>query len=85
MLDDLTPEKDGVINVNLEDDVIREATVCHQGKGDLPPPAQAIGEQKSSKPVELTAEKELTIELQKERLSADVKPGCWQLAACLCC
>ena len=36
MLDDLTPEKDGVLNVNLEDDVIRSATVCHRGKVTFP-------------------------------------------------
>ena len=72
MLDDLTPEKSGVINVNLEDDVIRGATVCHQGKVTFPPPPpkiKAIGKQQeaSPKPVELTAEEKATIELEKER------------------
>ena len=71
MLDDLTPEKDGVVNVNLDDDVIRGATVCHQGKVTFPPPPpklQAIGKQQSTpKPVELTAEEKTTLELQKER------------------
>ena len=32
MLDDLTPEQDGILNINMEDDVIRGATICHQGK-----------------------------------------------------
>ncbi len=32
MLTDLTPEKDGVIHHNMEDDVIRGATVTHQGR-----------------------------------------------------
>ncbi|MEC7246139.1 MAG: Re/Si-specific NAD(P)(+) transhydrogenase subunit alpha, partial [Pseudomonadota bacterium] len=31
MLDDLTPEKDGALNVNMDDDVIRSATICHNG------------------------------------------------------
>jgi H+-translocating NAD(P) transhydrogenase subunit alpha len=31
MLTDLTPGKDGVINHNMEDDVIRGATVTHEG------------------------------------------------------
>ena len=35
MLDDLTPEKDGALNVNMEDDVIRGATVVHRGKDHL--------------------------------------------------
>ena len=51
MLDDLTPEKDGVLNVNMEDDVIRGATVVHQGEITfLPPPpkVQAIGKQTQS-------------------------------------
>ena len=36
MMDDLTPEKDGILNINMEDDVIRGATICHQGKGYFP-------------------------------------------------
>ena len=42
MLDDLTPKKDGVLNVDMEDDVIRGATVCHQGKVTFPPPPPKI-------------------------------------------
>ena len=48
MLSDLTPEKDGVIAHNMEDDVIRGATVAHQGEVTFPPPApkvQAIAKQ----------------------------------------
>ena len=48
MLDDLTPEKDGALNVNMEDDVIRGATVVHRGEVTFPPPppkVQAIGKQ----------------------------------------
>lgn len=48
MLSDLTPEKDGVIVHNMEDDVIRGATIAHQGEITFPPPApkiQAIAKQ----------------------------------------
>ncbi len=42
MLDDLTPEKDGKPVVNLEDDVIRGALVCHQGEITWPPPPPKV-------------------------------------------
>ena len=43
MLDDLTPKNDGVIDVNMEDDVIRGATVVHSGAITYPPPPQIAG------------------------------------------
>jgi NAD(P) transhydrogenase subunit alpha len=39
LLTDLTPQKDGVIQVNLEDEVIRGATVIKNGEVTWPPPA----------------------------------------------
>ena len=42
MLDDLTPEKDGVINHNMEDDVIRGATIAHAKEVTFPPPPPKI-------------------------------------------
>ena len=60
MLFDLTPKKDGVINHNMEDDVIRGATVTHDGAITFPPPppkVQAIAAQKpKEKAKELTPE-----------------------------
>ena len=59
MMTDLTPEKDGTVNHNMDDDVIRGATVTHQGAITFPPPppkVQAIAAQKREKPKELTAE-----------------------------
>ncbi len=60
MLADLTPDKDGVINHNMEDDVIRGATVAHQGEITFPPPppkVAAIAVQKPKpKAKELTPE-----------------------------
>jgi NAD(P) transhydrogenase subunit alpha len=60
MMTDLTPAKDGVVNHNMEDDVIRGATVTHAGAITFPPPppkVQAIAAQKpKEKPKELTPE-----------------------------
>ncbi|HEY5775820.1 MAG TPA: Re/Si-specific NAD(P)(+) transhydrogenase subunit alpha [Xanthomonadales bacterium] len=42
LLTDLTPEKDGKILVNMEDEVIRGATVCLDGKTTWPPPAPKL-------------------------------------------
>ena len=60
MMADLTPEKDGVVVQNMEDDVIRGATVVHDGEITYPPPPpkiQAIAAQKpKDKPKELTPE-----------------------------
>jgi len=59
MIFDLTPAKDGVINQNMEDDVIRGATVTHAGEITFPPPPpkiKAIAAVKRDKPKELTAE-----------------------------
>jgi NAD(P) transhydrogenase subunit alpha len=59
-LTDLTPKKDGVIVHNMEDDVIRGATVTHEGAVTYPPPppkVQAISAaQPKEKPKELTPE-----------------------------
>ena len=42
LLTDLTPEKDGQIVVNMEDEVIRGATVCKDGETTWPPPAPKL-------------------------------------------
>ena len=71
MLDDLTPESDGVLNVNMGDDVIRGATICHDGTVTFPPPPpkiQAIGKQDAApKAVELSTEEKAELELEKEK------------------
>ena len=56
MMTDLTPEKDGQVNHNMEDDVISGATVAHEGAVTFPPPppkVQAI----AAKPKETVPEK----------------------------
>lgn len=69
MMTDLTPEKDGVIVHDMEDDVIRGATVTHAGKVTFPPPKpkiQAIAKPPAKKK-ELTPEEIKTRELAAQR------------------
>jgi len=58
MLTDLTPKKDGVMVHNMEDDVIRGATVAHAGAITFPPPPPKIAAIAAQKPKEKV--KELT-------------------------
>jgi H+-translocating NAD(P) transhydrogenase subunit alpha len=55
MLSDLTPEKDGNINVNMEDDVIRGSTVVKGGEITWPPPAPKTPAIAPAKPAEAKA------------------------------
>ena len=66
MMDDLTPAKDGNPVVDMEDDVIRGATVTHEGAVTFPPPppkVQAIAKAAPKKPPEETAEAKAAREL----------------------
>jgi NAD(P) transhydrogenase subunit alpha len=59
LLTDLTPDKDGKINHNMEDDVIRGATIAHASAVTFPPPPpkiQAIAAKPKAAVVELTPE-----------------------------
>ncbi len=42
LLADLTPEKDGQIVVDMDDDVVRSSTVIHQGEITWPPPPISV-------------------------------------------
>ncbi|MDX1459675.1 MAG: Re/Si-specific NAD(P)(+) transhydrogenase subunit alpha [Xanthomonadales bacterium] len=42
LLTELSPEKNGQIDVNMEDEVIRGATVCKDGETTWPPPAPKL-------------------------------------------
>lgn len=64
MVDDLTPEKNGVPDINLEDDVIRGAIACHQGEITYPPPPPKI--QAIAKP----APKPVTVDPEEEKRKA---------------
>ncbi|MBD3895928.1 Re/Si-specific NAD(P)(+) transhydrogenase subunit alpha [Halomonas sp. ML-15] len=50
MLTDLTPEKDGTIAHDMDDDVIRGATVTHQGEITFPPPPPKVKAIAAAKP-----------------------------------
>ncbi|WP_420859381.1 Re/Si-specific NAD(P)(+) transhydrogenase subunit alpha [Marivivens marinus] len=66
MMTDLTPEKDGQINHNMEDDVIRGATVTFASEITFPPPppkVQAIAAVKKEAPKELTPEERRAAEV----------------------
>jgi NAD(P) transhydrogenase subunit alpha len=75
MMDDLTPAKDGQPVVNMEDDVIRGATVTHAGDVTYPPPPpkiQAIAAQKPKpKLPEETAEQRAARELAAFRKTSN--------------
>ena len=75
MMDDLTPAKDGVPVVNMEDDVIRGATVTHQGAITFPPPPPKIAAIAAAKPkpkaVEETAEQKAARELADFRKTSN--------------
>ena len=65
MMTDLTPEKDGKINHNMEDDVIRGATVTYDGEITFPPPPpkiQAIAAKPKAQVKELTPEEKRAAE-----------------------
>jgi NAD(P) transhydrogenase subunit alpha len=71
MLTDLTPKKDGVIVHNMEDDVIRGATVAKDNAITFPPPPPKIAAIAAQKPKEKV--KELTAEEKKAAEAAAFK------------
>lgn len=77
MLHDLTPEKDGVIVHNMEDDVIRGATVTHGGELTFPPPPPKVQAIAAKKP---TAPEKTPEELAAEEAAAVKRAGQQQIA-----
>jgi NAD(P) transhydrogenase subunit alpha len=71
MMADLTPGKDGVVNHNMEDDVIRGATVTHEGAITFPPPPPKIAAIAAQKPKEKA--RELTVEEKRSQEVATFK------------
>jgi NAD(P) transhydrogenase subunit alpha len=67
MMTDLTPEKDGQVVHDMEDDVIRGATVTYEGEITYPPPppkvAAIAAPPKKEKPKELTPEEKRAQEI----------------------
>lgn len=70
MMTDLTPEKDGQVKHNMEDDVIRGATVTFEGEITFPPPPPKIKAIAAKKKPEV---KELTAEEKRAKEIADFK------------
>ncbi|MGH1413204.1 MAG: Re/Si-specific NAD(P)(+) transhydrogenase subunit alpha [Pelagimonas sp.] len=70
MMTDLTPEKDGQINHDMEDDVIRGATVAHGGEITFPPPPPKVAAI-AAKPKEVVPE--LTPEEKRAQEVAEFK------------
>ncbi|MGR3452979.1 Re/Si-specific NAD(P)(+) transhydrogenase subunit alpha [Pseudooceanicola sp.] len=64
MMADLTPEKDGVVDHDMDDDVIRGATIAHKGEITFPPPPPKVKAIAAQKPREKV--KELTPEEKRE-------------------
>jgi len=61
LLTDMTPEKDGNIVVDMEDEVIRGATICKDGETTWPPPApklSAAPPKKAPEPAPVVAQQE---------------------------
>ena len=75
-LADLTPGKDGVIVHDMDDDVIRGATVAHGGEVTFPPPPPKI-QAIAAKPAETAPEKTLE-ERQAEEAAAARRAGLQQ-------
>ncbi|WEA58623.1 Re/Si-specific NAD(P)(+) transhydrogenase subunit alpha [Rhizobium sp. BJ04] len=79
MIADLTPRKDGVIVHDMEDDIIRGATVTFRGNITFPPPppkVQAIAVQKpKEKAKELTREEKRAAEMASFRSATRTQIG----------
>lgn len=79
MLADLTPQKDGMPDHNMEDDVIRGATATYRGEITYPPPppkVQAIATAKPrEKERELTAEEKRSQELEAFKKATTTQVG----------
>jgi NAD(P) transhydrogenase subunit alpha len=57
MMTDLTPDKDGKVKHNMEDDVIRGATIAHAKEVTFPPPPPKVKAIAAQKPKEKVKEK----------------------------
>ncbi|QJF50818.1 Re/Si-specific NAD(P)(+) transhydrogenase subunit alpha [Roseobacter ponti] len=71
LMTDLTPEKDGEVNHNMEDDVIRGATIAHAKEVTFPPPPPKVSAIAAAPKKEKA--KELTAEEKKAKEIADFK------------
>jgi NAD(P) transhydrogenase subunit alpha len=66
MIADLTPEKDGAIALNMDDDVIRGATIAHKGEVTWPPPPPKV------KAIAVKPKEKVVIPTAEEKRAAEV-------------
>lgn len=71
LLTELTPEKNGVIDVNMDDEVIRGATVIKEGKVTWPPPPPKIS---AAPPPQTEAPANQVVEVKKSLIPDCIKP-----------
>ncbi|MCF7700254.1 Re/Si-specific NAD(P)(+) transhydrogenase subunit alpha [Loktanella sp. M215] len=87
MMTDLTPAKDGVVNHNMDDDVIRGATATHAGVVTFPPPkpkvAAIAAAPKKEKPKELTAEQKRANEISAFKKETQTQVGLLAVGAAI--
>ena len=87
MISDLTPNKDGIIVHDMEDDVIRGATVAHNGEITFPPPPPKISAiaaaPKKEAPKELTAEEKRAAETAAFKKTTQQQVGLLSIGAAL--
>ena len=79
MMDDLTPNKDGIPFINMDDDVIRGATVVHNGEITFPPPKPKIAA--IAKHINENIKIKTPEELTQEKINAERKAGITQVVS----
>ena len=86
MMADLTPEKDGDVKHDMDDDVIRGATATHDGAVTFPPPPpkiQAIAAQQKEPVKEPTAEEKRAAEVAAFKEATKQQVGLLSIGAVL--
>ncbi len=68
LLTDLSPEKDGTVDVNMEDEVIRGTTVIKDGEITWPPPAPKLSAAPKSQPEQTPTVSQETVEPKRSIL-----------------
>ena len=79
MMDDLTPNKDGIPFINMDDDVIRGATVVYNGEITFPPPKPKIAA--IAKHINENIKVKTPEELTQEKINAERKAGITQVVS----
>lgn len=87
LLSELTPEKDGIININFDDEVIRATTVVKDGSITWPPPAiqpAATPVVEQPKPQASAAVQPKKVDTEQDKKSATKQLVAYWLVAGLC-